>query len=687
MHIGYSARQAVEVHVPSSAAARINSSGSSPICIPAEVCSQLKQSLQLEWLETNGIGGFASGTVAGANTRRYHGLLTAATKPPVGRLLLLSKLEESVVVDGRRFELSVNEYPGAVHPAGHQWLREFRLDRWPCWVWEVGGARIEKRVFAVHGENTTVVEYACEGVPEVELELRPLLAFRDYHALTHENSSLERRWEEGRGWVRLTPYGDLPSLYLAHNAARVESSGHWYRDFTYARERDRGLDFEEDLFQPLVLRYRLTHLNTAVCIASTKQRDAADAPELRDRERSRRELVRESAPIHEPIVEELTAAADTFLVRRGEGWTVIAGYPWFSDWGRDTMIALPGLTLSTGRFEEARGILRAFAASVNQGMLPNRFPDAGEEPEYNTVDATLWFVEAIRAYLAHSGDEGFVREHVWPKLVEIMEWHLRGTRYGIRMDSDALLACGEAGVQLTWMDAKIGDWVVTPRRGKPVEIQALWYNALCVMRDLSRRFGENERAMFLGQLAARARSSFHTLFWNEDTGGLYDVVNGEERDASIRPNQIFAVSLHHSVLDGERARRVVEQVQRELLTPKGLRTLSRGDAQYRARYGGGVWERDSGYHQGTVWPWLLGPFITAYVKVQGGASESRAVARDWVQSFTQSMREECLGQVSEVADGDAPHNWGGCMAQAWSVAELLRCAVEDAWRDCTPEKS
>ncbi|MBN8731711.1 MAG: glycogen debranching enzyme N-terminal domain-containing protein [Acidobacteria bacterium] len=657
------------------------------IRVEGEVCSRLEESLRLEWLETNGVGGFASGTVAGANTRRYHGLLTAATKPPVGRLVLLAKVEETLVVGGQLFELGVNEYPGAVHPRGHLRLREFRLDPWPCWVWEAGGVRLEKRVFAVRGENTTVVEYGCEGAGEVEVELRPLIAFRDYHALTHENGALDGRWESGDGWVRLAPYSGMPGLYLAHNATAVEISGHWYRDFEYARERERGLDFREDLFQPLVLRYRLREGETAVCVASTERREAGRAAEIREQERKRRARVKEQAPAREPVVEELTAAADQFLVKRGEGWTVIAGYPWFSDWGRDTMIALPGLTLATGRFEAARGILLAFAESMDQGMLPNRFPDAGEKPEYNTVDATLWFVEAVRAYVAHTGDAAFVREHLWKKLVEMVEWHLRGTRYGIRMDADGLLACGEAGVQLTWMDAKIGDWVVTPRAGKPVEIQALWHNALCVVRDLSRQFGEGERALFLGQLAARARSSFGELFWNESEGGLYDVVNGAERDASVRPNQIFAVSLHHALLEGERARRVVELVQRELWTPKGLRTLARGDARYRARYSGGVWERDSAYHQGTVWPWLMGPFVTASMKVNGSSAEARETARGWVRAFSQAMREECLGQVSEVADGDAPQAWGGCVAQAWSVAELLRCWVEDLREDCGGETS
>jgi len=651
------------------------------IRIEREACGRLEQALGLEWLETNGLGGFASSTITGANTRRYHGLLVAATKPPVGRLVMLSKLEETLVVDGSRYDLSVNLYPGALHPRGYEYLREFRLDPFPIAVYEAGGITIEKRVFQVHGENTTVVEYEWTGgsARECLLELRPLIAFRDYHSTTHANGSLNRNYDLSEGLILLTPYAGLPPMYLAHNAAGVEATGDWYRNFEYARERERGLDFQEDLFQPLLLRYHLADRKPAVCIASTERQDAAYAAALRTREIERRAEVRASAPSTEPLVEDLTAAADQFLVERGDGHTVIAGYPWFADWGRDTMIALPGLTLATGRHDIARGVLRAFAASVDHGMLPNRFPDAGEAPEYNTVDAALWFFEAVRAFVHYSGDIDFVREHIYPKLIEILDWHIRGTRYGIHVDSDALLACGEPGVQLTWMDAKIGDWVVTPRAGKPVEIQALWYNALSVMRDLSTGFGESERALFLGQLAARAKSSFLDKFWNPARGGLFDAVEPDRKDDSVRPNQILAVSLHHPLIDGERARSVVELVRRELFTPVGLRTLSPRDARYRGQYAGGVWERDSAYHQGTAWPWLMGPFLTAFVRVHDGSDESRAMAARWLGEFSHEMRKGCLGQICEVASGDAPHKEGGCVAQAWSVAELLRAALEDVY--------
>ena len=633
---------------------------------------------RLEWLETNGLGGFASSTVIGMNTRRYHGLLTAALHPPVGRTVLLSKLEETLVIGGERFELSVNRYPGAVHPTGYRYLSEFRLDPWPTFVFSAGGVTIEKSVFLVNGENTVVVEYEVlsKGAEPLRLEVRPLIAFRDYHSTTHRNDSLDQAVDFAAGLASIQPYGNLPRLYLAHDAERAEATGSWYENFEYDRERERGLDFREDLFNPLLLDFSLDRSPRATVIASTMQRAASEAPGLRTGELDRRRNIDAMAPVDEPLVKKLTAAADQFIATRGEGKTIIAGYHWFSDWGRDTMIALPGLTLVTGRFEVARDILLAFAGSVSQGMLPNRFPDAGEAPEYNTVDATLWFFEAVRAYLAYTDDFEFVRLRLLPTLRDIVDWHCRGTRYGIALDVDGLLRCGEPGVQLTWMDAKIGDWVVTPRTGKPVEIQALWYNALRVAAALERRAGATREADALDELAGRAQASFLAQFWNAAEECLYDVVDEGMRDGAIRPNQILAVSLHHQMLPAGQARQVVEAARRDLLTPAGLRSLSPRDSRYRGRYEGGVLERDSAYHQGTVWPWLLGPFLTAYCKTHS----DRAMAREWLEGCGALLEQACLGQIAEIADGDAPHSARGCVAQAWSVAELLRAAVEDVYR-------
>lgn len=622
------------------------------------VCGDLNSASRREWLETNGLGGYASSTICGMNTRRYHGLLVAAVKPPVGRMVLLSKLEETLVVDGKRYELSVNQYPGVVHPAGYAYLKQFRLDPFPVFVYEADGIRVEKSVFMAQSENTTVIRYEIVGA--ASLELRPLIAFRDFHALTQENSALDPSLKLDTGIVRLEPYRGVPAMFLGHNFDEVSSAGEWYRNFEYERERERGLDFREDLFQPLTLAAsRRTQLTV---IASTERREAGSAGGLLAAELDRRK--------NRTMIEN---AADQFIVQRGSRTTVIAGYPWFGDWGRDTMISLPGLTLATGRADAARGILLEFAGLVNQGMLPNRFPDAGEAPEYNTADATLWFFECARAYLERTSDDEFVRTQLYGVLEDIVAWHLGGTRYSIRVDGDGLLRAGEPGVQLTWMDAKIGDWVVTPRTGKPVEIQALWYNALRVMEDMARRFGGGGPAY--GELADRARLSFNEQFWNPAANCLYDAIDGGQKDASIRPNQIFAVSLLYTMLPADRAAAVVETVERHLLTPYGLRTLSPSDSRYRGRYEGDPRSRDSAYHQGTVWPWLLGPFVTAYLAVHGGSPEARRQAALWLGPLVRFMGDDGAGQLPEVFDGDTPQRPGGCIAQAWSVAEILRTSL------------
>jgi predicted glycogen debranching enzyme len=645
------------------------------------IINDFNAALQREWLETNGLGGFASSTVIGLNTRRYHGLLVAATHPPVGRMVLLSKLEESLVIDGQRYELSTNQYVGAIHPQGSQYLKEFRLDPFPIFIYEVQGVRLEKSVLMIHGENTVIVKYAADrrsldGVNELRLETRPLIAFRDYHSTTHENSALDPRLEIETDLISMTPYSDLPALFLAHNGSAVEPAGYWYRNFEFQVERDRGLDFKEDLFNPCVITFNLLESPEATLVASTEPRNARHAKDLEKGEIERRRKIAAVASEKGALIQSLVVAADQFIVERGEQKTVIAGYHWFGDWGRDTMIALPGLTLTTGREEIAKSILLAFTRFIDRGMLPNRFPDVGEQPEYNTVDATLWYFEAIRALLQKNGDLHFVRANLYSALKEIIEWHQRGTRYGICVDEDGLLHSGEAGVQLTWMDAKVGDWVVTPRTGKAVEIQALWYNALRFMKRLAGAFGDQTDEKRYSEMAQKTNLSFNRLFWNDDTNSLFDVVDGEIRDGSIRPNQIFAVSLSQTMLSPERARQVVETVDRELLTPVGLRSLSPRDPQYRGRYQGGPLERDGAYHQGTVWPWLMGPFITAYCKVNDRSRESLDRAAQLLEAFSSHLNDAGLGQISEVFDGDAPHHPGGCIAQAWSVAELLRAAEE-----------
>ncbi|MGI9167162.1 MAG: amylo-alpha-1,6-glucosidase [Pyrinomonadaceae bacterium] len=641
-------------------------------------------SMSREWLETNGLGGFSSSSITGLNTRRYHGLLTAATKPPVGRIVMLSKLEETLNIDGRRYELSANHYPGAIYPQGFLYQTNFRLDPFPIFTYEVEGLRIEKSVFMIQGHNATVVNYelaakdASQYPDEIKLEIRPLIAFRDYHSTTHENGTLNRKVETENGITSVHPYADLPILYFAYDDAQLEASGDWYRNFEYEVERERGLDFTEDLFSPFAMTFDLYRHRRARIIASTERFDIRMAEGIRQTETSRRKAVAPASPKANNLLRSLFSAADQFIVARGEQKTVIAGYHWFSDWGRDTMIALPGLTLVTGRAEMARSILSEFARHVDQGMLPNRFPDAGETPEYNTVDATLWFFEAVRSLLRYTNDYEFVRAKLYEVLQDVIAWHVRGTRFNIHVDHDGLLVSGEPGVQLTWMDAKVGDWVVTPRHGKPVEIQALWYNALRVMEHLASKFGEKDKEQEWANLAERAQKSFDALFWNEESGCLHDVVNGDHRDGSIRPNQVIAISLAHSMVSKAQAKSILRVVESELLTPCGLRTLSPKDPQYRGCYEGNPLNRDGAYHQGTVWPWLMGPYITAYVKTFG-ASAGRKVAAGWLNNFQQHLEEACLGQVSEIFDADPPHSPRGCAAQAWSVAELLRAAMEDVY--------
>lgn len=639
------------------------------------LCRNLEKASTREWLETNGLGGFASSTVTGMNTRRYHGLLVTATRPPLGRMVLLSKIEETLVINGRSYELSVNRYPGVIHPNGHVFLKEFRIDPFPVFTYEIDGLQIERSIFMVYEQNTTVIQYEARGAAaSCRLELRPLIAFRDYHSTTHQNGVLNPQIENEGGNLKITPYSGLPALYLAH-AGEARATGVWYRDFEYERERERGLDYREDLFNPCVLHADFGRGRVQAVIASTEPNDLASADALRASEIGRRRALTSSVPPDATFVESLTRAADQFLVRRGGERTIIAGYPWFTDWGRDTMIALPGLTLSTGRPDAARSILRMFARCADRGMLPNRFPDEGEAPEYNTADATLWFFEAARAYLAHTGDLEFIRKELYDVLAGIVSWHEQGTRYGIRMDEDGLLLAGEAGVQLTWMDARVGDWIVTPRQGKAVEIQALWYNALRIMEDVSELLACGDPAHYR-KLADRAKASFAKLFWNAEADCLYDTVDGDSRGASIRPNQIFAVSLFRSMVTRERAVRIVEAVERHLVTPFGLRSLAPSDPKYHGRYEGGPQTRDGAYHQGTVWPWLMGPFVSAYLRVHARSAESRARVAGWLWTLQSFMDDEGTGQLPEVFDGDAPHRAGGCIAQAWSVAELLRICEE-----------
>ena len=603
---------------------------------------------RLEWLEANGLGGYASSTGCGANTRRYHGLLVAAMNPPVGRVVLLSKLDEQVTVGGRTFDLATNQYPGAIHPRGFEQIDWFERDLFPVFEYSFGGVRLRKTIAAIHGENTTVIAYETDT--PITLELRPFIAARDYHGLQHANASPPR-----------------DAVFIDIPGATFTASDDWYYNFEYAIEQERGLDAHEDLFTPGV--YTVDVASRIAIIVSTENRAGRDGFALLEAERTRREALIRRAEIPGRIGRMLALAADQFIVRRGaDRKTVIAGYHWFTDWGRDTMIALPGLCLATGRFDDARQILLAFAESVSEGMIPNRFPDGGEAPEYNTVDATLWFFVAVKKYLDYTRDETFVRERLLAVLREIMSWHKRGTRHNIHEDSDGLLVAGSRGDQLTWMDARAGEEAITPRHGKAVEINALWFNALSILSELD---GSRELAI----RAARVRVRFRQLFWNEEGDYLYDVVNGEVRDASFRPNQLFAISLPHQLLDGPAAERVLTLIEEKLLTPFGLRSLAADDPRYIPTYTGPPSQRDRAYHQGTVWSWLLGPYITALIRVRGESGIAGALRI--IAGLEPHLDEVCAGSISEIFGGAPPHAPRGCIAQAWSVGEILRVMKEE----------
>ena len=630
-----------------------------------------------EWVVTNGLGGFALSTVSGRNARRYHGLLVAATTPPTGRAVLLAKLEETLAVGEERFELSVNRYAGRLHPRGDLYLRAFRPDPFPTWEYEAGGVRLRRSLFLAHGEETLAVtwELVGEAPAPVRLEVRPLLAFRDHHALRTPDAPCDPSVVREESAFLLHPAPGLPALRLAHDAASAAETFFWYRGLEYDFDRDRGFEYSEDLLSPLSLTWDLSARPSATLVATLGERGPDDVPELRAAEERRRWRV-EGASSDRRLLRLLRAAADRFVVRRGEGWTIVAGYPWFTDWGRDAMIALPGLLLATRRFDAARSVLETFARHVDRGMVPNRFPDEGTEPEYNNVDGTLWFVEAVRAYHEATRDDAF-RRQVYPLLVEIVERHLRGTRFGIRCDVDGLLSSGEPGQQLTWMDAKVDGRVVTPRTGKPVEVQALWHNALRVVSLYAADLGDAFTAARLLALADQARETFSALFWDERLGWLADVVAPDgTRDLSLRPNQLFALSLHRPLVAGRRAERVLAAIEEKLLTPYGLRSLDPAHPDYKGRFEGGPAERDAAYHQGTAWPWLLGPLVDAHLAVRGNTPESRRRASAWLAPLVEHFFGPGLGQLPEVFDGDPPHRPGGCVAQAWSVGEVLRAVLK-----------
>ncbi|HLK27231.1 MAG TPA: amylo-alpha-1,6-glucosidase [Puia sp.] len=628
-----------------------------------------------EWIETNGIGGWSSSGILGCHTRRYHGLLVAATKPPTERFNLLSKLDETIVVNDKRFELSANVYGNDyIHPNGYQYLKTFSKVLFPEWVYEADKIQLKKSIVMIHGENTVVKLYEVLKAPSVfSFELLPLVSAKPNHALQHSSTNIWWDVQFENGIFHNKPFEESPDIFISVPGSSYQHNPKWFYNFNYLIDKYRGQEFEEDLFNHGTISVELKEGDLIGIIISTENPVGRNAIELFDKEKQRRlSLLNETnQPSNISTLQLLALAADQFIVKRGEDLkTIIAGYHWFTDWSRDTMISLPGLCLSAGRYDDAKKILVAFAKSVSMGMLPNRFQDNNEPPEYNNVDGTLWYFIAIKKYLDATGDNDFILKEILPVLKEIIDWHFKGTRYNIHVDEDGLLYAGEKGQQLTWMDARIGDWVVTPRMGKPVEIQALWYNSLKIFSELLRMNNQQYDAELVEISAAKAKQNFEEKYWNADRKYLYDNIDETGiPDASLRPNQLFALGLCYHILDdAEKAESILKIVEEKLYTPVGLRSLSPGDEKYIAVYGGDQFKRDASYHQGIVWSWLLGAYVDAIVKIQG----SRHKAQEVIDNFKYHLNEGCIGSVSEIFDADEPHYPRGCAAQAWGVAEILR---------------
>jgi predicted glycogen debranching enzyme len=628
-----------------------------------------------EWLEADGLGGFASGTVSGVHTRRYHALLLHATTPPTGRVVLVNGFDAWVDTPAGSFALSTQRYaPDVLHPDGASRITRFVTDPWPTWEYELAdGTCIRQELFVRHGTSTVMVIWMLlKASGPVTLRVRPFLSGRDYHALHHENGAFSFDADVHGAMVRFRGYDGVPAVIALSNAD-YRHSPDWYRRFLYSLERERGLDDTEDLASPGEFQWSLNVNERAFWALRanatmpdpplTREQLVVDAADAEAAERRRRAA----------FATPLDRAADAYLVRRGAGQTIVAGYPWFTDWGRDTFIALRGLCLATNRLADASAILLEWAGAVSQGMLPNRFPDGGEAPEFNSVDASLWYVVAVQALLQRATRASGIltpaqRLTLEAAITEIVSGYAAGTRFGIRMDADGLLSAGVDGVQLTWMDARVGDRVITPRIGKPVEVQALWLNAVDAVAPLDGRWDD---------VLARGRLAFAEKFWNERLGRLADVVDVNHvpgaRDDSFRPNQILAVGgLPLALIEGARARRIVDQVEAHLLTPAGLRSLAPGEPGYAAAYVGDSSARDAVYHQGTVWPWLIGPFVEAWVRVRGNAAKARKEARARFVQPLIAQAQSLGGHLPEIADAEAPFAPKGCPFQAWSLGEILR---------------
>ncbi len=636
---------------------------------------ELMPYLTQEWLLTNGLGGFAQGTVVGCNTRRYHGLLCVATEPPVGRMMLLNRIGEILSIGSQNpqlYEFSINQFGSVFHPRGDRFLQRFELGEMATWEYQVEDITLTKQVQLQWKGNIAGIRYLLHSRRKrhIELQLLPFVSLRDFHSLLHREGGFEVADDDQGMIIRR----DGQALFLLSQGAQAQRQPDWWYRHTYRQETDRGLEDTEDLYCPGRFLLKLPPDQKEAVITLWASPEPLQSPNWEDLQRDRpfsgatavAVNASEDAPPATQTKTRLLHAANDFIVSRqrpdgAQAASVIAGYPWFSDWGRDTMISLPGLFLTTGRFEQARLVLTLYAEYVSEGMIPNRFDDYTNQPHYNTVDASLWFIHAAYEYRRVSNDARTFDTQLHPACLRIIEGYRKGTRFGIRMDeADGLVTQGDEHTQLTWMDAKCNDIAFTPRQGKAVEINALWHHALVLV-------GQTD-------LANKVAASFREKYWISPFRGLADVVNEGGQDRSLRPNQIFAVSLPHSPLNHEQQQAVVEVVRRELLTPFGLRTLARDDPRFKGRYHGAQMQRDAAYHNGTIWPWLIGAFLEAYLKVNDHSAEAIEQARHWLRPLITQLERASIGQIHEIYEADEPHRPVGCPAQAWSVAEVLRLA-------------
>jgi predicted glycogen debranching enzyme len=635
-----------------------------------------EKAVEREYLITNGIGGFCSSTIIGANIRKYHGLLNAALVPPVNRTMILSKLDEVLYLEGKEHKICSNDF---IDSRDEGYLNMTRFSNYPLpkMQYNIDDVIITKEIAMEHGKNTVAILYTIStGAKPGQITFAPYTNYRDHHG----NSKIGDFYYNqsfSEGLLLLTEQNSGLNLKIISNC-QYHRQEQWSKALIYLNEKERELNAVDYSFIPGQFKLNLKSYSnyTVSFVASVEQSPALDAQTVINKEKQRRQLLINRAGYKEQFLKDLVIGCDQFIVHRQstDTKTVIAGYPWFTDWGRDTMIAYTGVTLATGRYEDAKEILLTFVRYIKDGLIPNMFPDGNQQPLYNTVDGTLWFFYAVNKYLEYTKDYKTVVEEIYPHLKNIIEHHIKGTVFDIFMDEDCLLSAGGPGTQLTWMDVKVDDWVVTPRHGKAVEINALWYNALKVMENLAQRFGDDER--LYADISNKTYESFNKLFWNDKEQCLYDCIQEGMPIDKIRPNQIIAVSLPYSILDIDRASLVVQKVHEKLYTPYGLRTLSKDDEEYQGIYIGTILQRDGAYHQGTVWPWPMGPFTEAYAKVNNYSKESIESVKIMLEQFYLHMEDGCIGSIAEILDGDRPHYPRGCPAQAWSVSEVLRSYVE-----------